>query len=40
MTIKEIAELCGTNRTTVLRWAHKVSGNPVQNAQGLQNLNN
>ena len=31
MTIKEIAELTGKNRTTVLRWAAKT---PVQNAQG------
>jgi hypothetical protein len=35
MTIKEIAELRGTNRTTVLRWAHKIADDPVQNAQGL-----
>lgn len=31
MTIKEIAELTGKNRTTVLRWVMK---SPVQNAQG------
>lgn len=31
MTIKEIAELTGKNRTTVLRWVAKT---PVQNAQG------
>ncbi|MDR2798262.1 MAG: hypothetical protein LBB80_07960 [Treponema sp.] len=35
MTIKEIAELCGVDRTTVLRWAHKVSDDPVHFAQGL-----
>jgi AcrR family transcriptional regulator len=35
MTIKEIAKMCGVNRTTVLRWAHKIADDPVQNAQGL-----
>jgi transcriptional regulator with XRE-family HTH domain len=33
MTIKEIAELCGVDRRTVERWAHKL--NPGQNAQGI-----
>lgn len=32
MTVKKIAELCGVDRTTVLRWVYKL--NPVQNAQG------
>jgi transcriptional regulator with XRE-family HTH domain len=35
MTIKEIAELCGVDRRTIERWAHKVSNDPGQNAQGL-----
>jgi transcriptional regulator with XRE-family HTH domain len=35
MTIKKIAELCGVDRRTVERWAHKVSDDPGQNAQGL-----
>ena len=34
MTIKEIAELCGIDRTTALRWVRKVADDPVQNAQG------
>ena len=34
MTIKEIAELCGIDRTTVLRWVRKAADDPLQNAQG------
>jgi len=34
MTIKEIAELCGVDRRTVERWAHKL--NPGHFAQGIQ----
>jgi hypothetical protein len=34
MTIKEIAELCGVGRRTIERWAHKISDDPGQNAQG------
>jgi predicted transcriptional regulator len=33
MTIKEIARVCGVDRVTVARWAHKLTDNPVQNAQ-------
>jgi hypothetical protein len=35
MTIKEITELCGVDRRTVERWAHKVSDDPGHFAQGL-----
>jgi hypothetical protein len=35
MTVREIADLCEVDRTTVLRWAHKVPENgPKQNDQG------
>jgi DNA-binding transcriptional MerR regulator len=34
MTVKEIAELCGVNETTVLRWIHKTADDLLQNAEG------
>jgi transcriptional regulator with XRE-family HTH domain len=35
MTIKEIAELCGVDRRTVERWAHKIADDLGKNFQGL-----